>query len=696
MKHDSDNMATDPVCGMNVDEKKATIKKVSNGITYYFCSENCLVTFEKPEVEMKNLKKLVALSILLSIPIILVSYLEFSLPINRDILLLLFATPVQFIAGWRFYKGTWDALKAQTANMDTLIAIGTTTAWAYSTAAVFSPQVFGNDIYFDVSAVIITLILLGKYFEEVVKGRASEALRKLVDLKPKTAIVIRNGKEVEVAVSEIQEGENFIVKPGERIATDGIVKSGHSAVDESMITGESMPVTKTAGSEVIGATINKSGLLRIEATKVGADTTLSKIIELVGTAQLHKIPIQRLVDKISAYFVPLVIVIALLSFGYWYLLAGKPVIFALTIFVSVLIIACPCALGLATPTALLVGSGKAAENGILIRNGEALELVRNIDTIIFDKTGTLTKGEISVTDIVAFGTDEKEVLRLAALAEMGSEHPLGVAIVKEGEKKKLASQRLDSYQTVEGKGIKAKYMSREILVGTRKFMSENKIKFDREAEMEKFESRGKTTVIVAYGGKLIGLIALADTLKDHATSVTKKLQSMGKHVIMITGDNERTAKAIAQQVGIDEVLAQVLPGDKAGKIKELQEQGRKVIMVGDGINDAPALAQADVGIAIGSGTDIAKETGQIVLIKNDLRDVVTAIEIGKYTMSKIKQNLFWAFAYNIVGIPIAAGLLYGGYSILLSPIIAAAAMGLSSISVVSNTLLMKRYKPSIK
>ncbi len=689
-------MATDPVCGMHVDEKKATIKKDVNGITYYFCSENCLVTFERPEVEMKSLKMLIIFSAILSVPVVVLSYAEFNLPLDRNLLLFLLTTPIQFIGGWRFYAGALDGLKARAANMDTLIAIGTSFAWAYSSAATFMPQTFGNAVYFDVSAVIVTLILLGKYFEDLVKGRASEALRKLVDLKPKVAALLKDGKEVEVPISEIQVGDIFIVKPGERVATDGSVKSGRSSVDESMITGESMPVTKIVGSEVIGATINKSGMLTIQATKVGADTTLSKIIELVSTAQLSKIPIQRLVDKISAYFVPAVIVIAFLSFGFWNLIVGQPLIFALTIFVSVLIIACPCALGLATPTALLVAAGKSAESGILIRSGEALELVKNIDTVIFDKTGTLTKGEVSVTDVIGFGVDEKEVLRLAALAEKGSEHPLAVAIVKAAEKNKLQLQQLDIYNTIEGKGIKARYMNREILVGTRKLMEENNIKHNLESEMEKFESQGKTTVIVAYGGRGIGLIALADTLKEHSSDVVRKLKKMGKSIVMITGDNEKTARAIASQTEIDEVLAQVLPGEKANKIKELQEQGRKVIMVGDGINDAPALAQADVGIAIGSGTDIAKETGEIVLIKNDLRDVVTAIEIGKYTMKKIKQNLFWAFIYNMVGIPIAAGALYSSFGILLNPIIAAAAMGLSSISVVSNSLLMKMYKPSLR
>ncbi len=688
-------MTIDPVCGMYVDEKKAIYKKDIDDKTIYFCSENCLKTYVSPEVEFKKLRLLVILSAVISVPVVILSFF-YKLPYNNFILLLL-ATPVQFYAGWRFYKGMWDGLKARSANMDTLIATGTSAAWFYSALVVFFPSIFTGETYFDASVIIITLVLFGKLLEEIAKGKASESIKKLMGLQPKTARIIKNGKEVEIPIENVQVDDIVVVRPGEKFPVDGIVVEGESSVDESMITGESMPVTKRKDDEVIGATINKSGLLKFKATKIGKDTVLQQIIKVVEEAQTGKAPIQRLADKVASIFTPSVIVIAILSGMVWFIL-GQNFIFALTIFITVLIIACPCALGIATPTAILVGTGLGAQNGILIKGGEALEVAKKINAIIFDKTGTLTKGEPSVTDVVRLSNvKEDEVLRLAAIAETGSEHPIGEAIVKRAKEQNLTVPSVKTYHTISGKGIEASYLNKKIYVGNKLLMNDNDIETGKfESEIEKLENEGKTTVIVAYGGKAIGLVAVADTLKEFSKEAVGTLKRMKIDVWMITGDNERTANTVAKEVGIDYVMAQVLPEDKAKKVKELQEKGAIVAAVGDGINDAPMLAQSDLGIAIGSGTDVALETGKIVLIKNDLRDVVTSIDLSKYTVNKIKQNLFWAFFYNTVGIPIAAGILYPFFGLLLSPIIAGAAMAFSSFSVVGNSLLMRGYKHKIK
>ncbi|MBI4167614.1 MAG: heavy metal translocating P-type ATPase [Candidatus Aenigmarchaeota archaeon] len=686
-------MATDPVCGMHVDEKNAVYKKEKDGQTYYFCSEKCLKEFEQPEIEYEKLKQITLFSSVLAIITLLLTYFPLLPLLPNNVWLFIFATPVQFIGGWRFYKGTLDALNAKSANMDTLIALGTSAAWLYSALATFLPQTFKGEPYFDTSAVIIALILVGKLLEEIAKGKASESLRKLIDLRPKTATVIRNGKENEIPISEIVVGDVMLVKPGQSIPTDGVIAEGHTEIDESMITGESLPVTRKKGDKVIGSTINKSGLLKIKATNVGADTTLAQIINLVEKAQLSKVPIQRLADKVSAYFVPIVIVIALISSFFWYAVTADT-IFSLTTAIMVLIIACPCALGLATPTAILVGTGKAAENGILIRNGEAIETAHKVNTIIFDKTGTLTKGKPSVTDLIAVNGDTKELLKLAAIGEKGSEHPLGEAIIRKAEEMEIKVEYAKSYQTFSGKGIKSEYLRRSLLVGNAALMKDEGVKFSQlDAHMEKLEAEGKTAIMVAYNNKPLGVIGIADTLQDYSKDAVDALSAKGIEVIMITGDNERTAVAIAKQAGIEKVFANVLPQNKADKVKELQEQGKIVAFVGDGINDAPALAQANIGIAVGSGTDVAKETGSVILIKHDLRDVFTAIDISRYTMKKIKQNLFWAFFYNTAGIPIAAGLLYPYFGVLLTPLIAAAAMAFSSFFVVGNSVLMKGYKP---
>ncbi|UCF86395.1 MAG: copper-translocating P-type ATPase, partial [Desulfobacteraceae bacterium] len=521
--------------------------------------------------------------------------------------------------------------------------------WSGST--IYSMQ----NLYYEIAGFLIAFILLGKMLEAIAKGKTSEAIKKLMGLQPKTALVLRQGQEREIPVEEVVLDDIVIVKPGLKIPVDGIVTEGYSSVDESMITGESIPVEKSKGSEVIGATINKTGSFRLRATKVGKDTALAQIIKLVEEAQGSKAPIQKLADTISAYFVPGVVAIALLAFVVW-LLAGEGFLFALTILIAVLIIACPCALGLATPTAVMVGTGIGAENGILIKSAESLQNARGIHAVVFDKTGTLTKGEPELTDVIAYNAAEKEVLQLAASVEKNSEHPLGEAIVKGATKKNIALKEVKNFESITGKGVSAKLKGREVILGNRGLMQSRDIDIsEAQSDLERLENEGKTAMLVALDNHLIGAVAVADTLKEFSKEAVAKLKSMGKQVIMITGDNRRTGKAIAKQLGIDRVLAEVLPQDKAREVKKLQSEGLKVAMVGDGINDAPALTQADIGIAIGTGTDIAIESGDIVLIKDDLRDVVMAMDLSRYAMRKIKQNLFWAFFYNSAGIPIAAG-----------------------------------------
>jgi Cu+-exporting ATPase len=690
-------MGKDPVCGMYVDENNPPFKATIRGRDYYFCSQTCLNTFKAPEIELRNLKILVAFSLILSIPTFIFSFIPVLPILPNNVWLFFMATPVQFIAGWRFYRGAWDALKKLTANMDTLIAVGTSAAWIYSTTVIFIPGIFPEGkVYFDTAALIISLILVGKLLEDIAKGKASEAVRKLMDLQPTLAKVIRDGKEVEIPVERVQKNDIVIVRSGEKIPVDGIIVEGHASVDEKMITGESIPVEKDVDDEVIGATINKEGMMKVKATKLGQDSTLAGIIKLVEEAQQSTAPSQRLADNVAAYFVPIVILIAIVSSLSWFFIGSQSFTFALTIFIAVLIVACPCALGIATPTAIMVGTGKGAENGLLIKGGENLEKTRKLTTIVFDKTGTLTKGEPSVTDILTFGElREEELLIFAATAETGSEHPLGQAIVDNAAKKKLTLSKLDSFNVVPGHGLKANVEGREILVGNRKLMKDNKVSIEYiEGQIGELEMEGKTAMITAIDGRAMGIIAVADTLKEHAIGAVKQLQKMGLEVIMLTGDNERTANAMAKRIGIQHVLSEVLPKDKAVEIKNLQSEGKIVGMVGDGINDAPALAQADVGIAIGSGSDVAMESGGIVLIKDDLRDVVASIQLSRKTVSKIKQNLFWAFFYNSVLIPVGAGVLYPLFGILLNPIFAAAAMAFSSVSVVTNSLLLRRFKPS--
>ncbi|MDP3766140.1 MAG: heavy metal translocating P-type ATPase [Nanoarchaeota archaeon] len=701
-------MAKDVICGMYVDENKAKFKAEQDKTTYYFCSSNCLQAFLKPEKEKRNLKYLTIFGLGIGLLTAIFEYVyKISwLGIPNYIWLFLLATPVQFIVGWRFYKGAVDAVKARQANMDSLIALGTSAAWLYSTIVAFQgilwPTIFPatgavTEVYFTESGLIIGFIMLGKYLEHLVKGRASKSIRKLMDLQPKLAAVIRNNKEIQIPIEQVKVGDILIVKPGEKIAVDGVVIEGHSAVDQSMITGESIPVGKMAGDEVIGATINKGSLLKIKATKVGEATTLAQIVKMVQESIASRAPMQRLADVVSSYFVPIVIIIAVLSFLFWYFIMNLQFPMAMTMLISVLIIACPCALGIATPSAIMIGAGKGAQNGILVKSGEFLEKTHKISSIIFDKTGTLTKGEPSVTDVAVLDSKyiKNDVIKLAAVAEKGSEHPLGQAVLKKADEMKIKVADGESYKTFAGKGIKCNYKNKSIFVGNRLFIKDNKIETgDIEEKIQRLENEGKTVVIVAYGKDIMGLIAIADTLKEFSKEAVNELEKMGKEVWMITGDNERTAKAIASQLGIDNVMAEVLPQDKAKKVKELQQKGKIVAAVGDGINDAPMLAQADVGIAVGAGTDIAKETGGIVLIKNDLRDVVTAIDLSRKTVNKMKQNLFWAFFYNVALIPVAAGALYP-FGIVLNPIFAAIAMASSSITVVGNAMLLNFYRGRI-
>jgi len=696
-------MATDPVCGMYVD-KGTHLTAIVRGRKYFFCSETCLETFTAPAKEMPRLRRLAAFSLGIGIPLFVVGLGQSlgwwlnGLEGTVNLVFFVLATPVQFVAGFRFYRGFADAIRNRSANMDVLIAIGTTAAWGYSAVVTFLPflgvRLADQGTYYDTAAVILGLILLGKYLEEIARGKAGDAIRKLMDLAPRTARVIRDGREEEVPVERVQVGDVLAVRPGERVPVDGVVVSGFSALDESMITGESMPIEKKAGDSVIGATINKTGLLRVHATRVGADTALNQIIKLVDDAQASRAPIQRLADRVASVFVPAVVAIAAITFFVWSVPLQVPVAHSLVFFIAVLIIACPCALGIATPAAIMVGTGKGAENGLLIKGGEYLEKAHKLTTVVFDKTGTLTRGKPSVTDVRAIGTiREAEILRLSASAEKGSEHPLGEAMVRAASERGLAVEDPEDFEAIPGQGIRARVQGRAVLLGNRRLFEAAGIRFaGAEAAIQAIESEGKTAMLLSVDGEVAGVIGVADTLKDHAVETVRALTAMDVQVIMLTGDNRRTAEAIARAAGIDRVIAEVAPGEKAAKIKELQAQGRIVAMVGDGINDAPALAQSDVGIALGSGTDVAMEAGGIVLIKDDLRDVVAAIQLSRRTVQKIRQNLFWAFLYNTALIPLAAGAL-AVVGIVLNPIVAGAAMGFSSVSVVMNSMTLRRFRP---
>jgi Cu+-exporting ATPase len=686
-------MPKDPVCGMDVDKDKAIKKKIGDR-TYYFCSQSCANVYEQPEQELKAMKRRVAITLMGVVAVAglrvlalfgLVAVLMTTTLIGRlsiySLALFIVSTPVVWIAGWSIIHGAYSSLRNRAINMDVLVSAGVVAGWAYGAANAFMPGL-GGEGYLEIAVGILAFVLLGKYIEESIRRRSAASIRKLLELQPTIARVLKDGKEAEVPMDEVQVNDVLIIKPGEKIPTDGVVLAGYSSVDEKIITGESIPVEKNVGSEVIGATINKTGLLRIKASKVGEETALAQIVHLVEEAQASSAPVQKFADRVVGKFVPIVFSVAAVSFAYWYIVSGfSTAFFAL---LAVLLIACPCALGIATPTAILAGVGKGAEYGVLLRSGEYVERARKLKTVVFDKTGTLTRGEPSVTDVPVYSSyTEKDVLKLAAIAEKGSEHPLAEAILKAARRSESNIPDAEWFEAVPGHGVRCTYENKRILLGNRRLMQDNKVPIQQlEQDLQSLEEQGKTVMILAVNGEPAGVVAVMDTLKENAVEAISKLKNMGLEVAMLTGDNERTARAIAKQLSMDEVIANVLPWEKVNAIKKLQAEGKTVAMVGDGINDAPALAQADIGIAIGSGTDIAKETGGIVLIKDDLRDVALGVELSKKTMRKINSNLFWAFIYNTVMIPVAA---IG----LMNPMFAAGAMAISSLTVVTNSALLK-------
>ncbi|MBE0515928.1 MAG: copper-translocating P-type ATPase [Methanophagales archaeon] len=675
---------------LEYDPERVELKEIINAVERigYKVKESEKEAEEKEE--RRKEWRIFFLGLLLTIPIVLIE-LFFEFPQDK-ILLFILATPVQFVVGSPFYRRAYGALRNRSATVDTLVVLSTTTAYLYSvTATFFIPA----PTFYEASATVITTITLGMLLESISTGKAGEGIKNLVRLTPKKATIIRDGEEEDIPAEHLCVGDIVVVRPGERIPVDGVAIEGYSYVDESVITGESIPVEKERGDEIIGATINKSGMLKIEAKKVGRDTVLAQIIRLVEEAQNSKPKIQRIADKVVTYFVPGVLLSAIIAFGVWYFLIGVPFLFALTVFVAMLVVACPCALGIATPTAVMVGIGKGTEHGILFKSGSSLEEAHRLDAIVFDKTGTLTDGKPVVTDIIAVGSlHEDEILKFASIAEKGSEHPIGEAIIRSAKEKGVEISGADSFIAIPGKGIRATYKNHHISLGNRKLMEEDKIELSHiEDKIGRLEEQGKTVMILGVDGKATGIIAVADILKEGAREAIEELKKEGLEIIMLTGDNTRAARAVAKELNIDKVLAELLPGEKTTAIKKLQEEGKIVAMIGDGINDAPALTQADIGIAIGSGTDIAIEAGDIVLTKEDLSEVSCSLRLSRKTMVKIKQNLFFAFLYNGVAIPIAAGVLYPVFHIIiLSPMLAAIAMVLSDITVVGNALLLRRFE----
>ncbi len=680
---------------MSVDERSSTLTSERANRKYYFCSKSCKLQFERPEREIKNLKISLAISWPITIVVVVLTYV-LQLSYGNYVMLVL-ASIVQFYAGQRFYAGIIDAVKNRSANMDTLIAIGTSAAWAYSAVVILFPYVFPTGgIYFDTSTVIISLILTGTYMQRLAESKASTAVSALIALQPKIAHKVNGGSIADIPIEQIKGGDVLLVKPGEKIPTDSMVVDGESSVDESMITGESMPVTKRTGDKVIGGTINSTSSLRVKATKIGEDTALAQIIKIVQDAASSKVPIQKLADRVSSFFVPLVIAIAVAASIAWFVLAAVGTTTAILIFVSVLIIACPCALGIATPAALMVSSGKAAKNGILVKSGESLQRASKVNALVLDKTGTLTKGRPEVTDIVAVSDyNENEVLRLAAMAEANSEHVIGKAIIEKANNLHIKVEFPRKFDYRQGSGITATDKNgKKITIGNRDLFSDTDIG-KVESRLQRLEFEGKTTLIVGIDKKAIGLISLSDVLKEDSKKAIGAFQNAGYDIWLITGDNSLVANAVAKQLGISKVMPQAKPKDKMAKIEELQKAGKVVAMVGDGVNDAPALTKADVGIAIGTGTDVAIQAGSIILIKNSIYDAYTALQLSKRTMSKIRQNLFWAFGYNTVLLPVAAGALIPFFTTSIYaflPMLAALAMAFSSVTVVSNSLLLTRFK----
>jgi Cu+-exporting ATPase len=689
----------DPVCGMDVDTETALKAKIGDR-TYYFCSQQCLDVYTAPERELKAMQRRVAFTLAGAIAalglkvitlfglIATIMYFEVVGGLRiYDIAIFIVSTPIVWIAGYRIYKGAYQSLRNRNINMDVLVTVGVLAGWIYGVLNVFVlPAAEAGTGYMEVAIGILAFVLLGRYIEELIRRRSAASIRKLLELQPTMARVVREGKEIDMPIDEVKEGDIIIVKPGEKIPVDGTVTEGYSSVDEKLLTGESIPVEKTVGSEVVGATINKTGALTIKATRVGDQTALSQIVHLVEEAQASSAPVQRFADRIVKYFVPTILTVAAVSFSYWYITTGNFATAFLAL-LSVVLISCPCALGIATPTAILAGVGKGAEYGVLLRSGEYVEKARKLTTVIFDKTGTLTKGEPSVTDIKTYsGFTQQDVLKYAGSAEKNSEHPLAEAILKKTLEENITLAPADKFEALPGRGIQCTIDDKRVLLGNRKLMQEQNISTtEMETDFTTLETEGKTVMILAVDGIIAGSVAAMDTVKESAAPAVELLKNMNLEVAMLTGDNEITAQAIAKQLGITQVIANVLPWQKEEVIKKLQSQGKVVAMVGDGINDAPALAKADIGIAIGSGTDIAKETGGIVLIRDDLRDVALGVELSKKTMRKIDTNLFWAFAYNAVMIPIAA-------AGLLNPMYAAGAMAISSLTVVSNSALLKLAK----
>ena len=686
-------MAKDPVCGMSVAETPDALKATVGGTTYYFCSEACRLEFTMPLKELSKLKSTVALGAILTVPILVLSYVPFLSSQTSGFVLLLLALPIQFYVGSRFYRGAYHSVRTRVANMDVLVAVGTTAAFGYSALATVVPSLFGvQGVYYDASAVIITLVLSGRLLEHYTKERASDSVRKLLELRPRVAHLVRGGGVVDAPVEDLVVGDLVEVRPGERIPTDGIVRRGSSEADESLLTGESSPVRKEIGSQVIGGSINIGGMLIVGCAAVGQDTVLGQITKLVEEAKAGRAPIQRLADRVAEYFVPAIILVALGAALGWRVLGGVSVSTSVLIFVSVVIIACPCALGIATPAALLVGTGNAAKRGILVKGGEAVEAAAHVDTVVLDKTGTITEGEQSVTGVV--GQDRDRTLAMAASVENASEHTIGRAIVKEAITRGLRLTEVREFVSTPGMGVEGNVGGRTVRVGRRDFAGVP-ASWGRGAEADKLQSEGNSVVYVSSEGDY-GAIAVGDSVKPEAAEAVREMKSMGLSVVMLTGDGEQEARTIAEKVGVPEFRAGLLPAEKEKEVERLQASGRVVAMVGDGVNDAPALARANLGLAIGSGTDVAKETGGMVLVKDRLTDAVDALRIGRATMRKIKENLAWAFGYNAILVPIAAGLLIpfygvGVYSFL--PFFSGAAMALSSVSVVSNSLLLMRYKP---
>ncbi|MBI2076942.1 MAG: heavy metal translocating P-type ATPase [Euryarchaeota archaeon] len=702
-------MATDPICGMFVEDTPQALSHKRGTTTFFFCSQSCRLEFVAPAKEVLKLKVYSFASFAAGAIILALMFFRTTLfglvgraaPNHEttNLILLALATPIQFVAGGRFYLGFLHALRARAANMDTLIALGTTTAYAYSAVVALVPHRYGTDTYFDSSVLIIAFILLGRTLEHTMKSRATDALRALVGLQPRVARLRRSGVEYEVPLEQIKVGDEFVVAPGERIATDGRVVEGEAQVDESLVSGESLPVHKRAGDDVVGASVNTNGRLVVAATRVGNDTLLAQIKDLVERAQSGRAPIQRLVDAISAKFVPAVLLIAAASAVAWYLAdaplpilpGAAPVAKAAIVFVAVVIIACPCALGLATPAALLVGVGKGAEHGILVKDTAQLERAARVKTVLFDKTGTLTQAKLRVTDVFAVpGPARDEVLRLAASVEAGSEHPIGKAVVAAALEAKAKLAKTEGFEAASGRGVRAMLGDQRIVAGTMAWLEMNGVNAGPLAtELDRLQAEGKSVIAVARGSEALGLVALADTPKEGAAAAIAALHAMGIDTALVSGDNAKTARAVADGLGIRRVHAPVLPADKAHLVEIEKKHGQLVAMVGDGINDAPALAAADVGIALGSGTDVAREAGGLILLKNDPRDVVNAIHLARRTRAKIWQNLFWAFVYNVALIPVAA---LG----LLDPILAGAAMGLSSVTVVGNSLTLRGFRPALE